>query len=42
MTQAYKQAARAYIEEHAGIFTDVSDRIWASPELSLKEKTALL
>ncbi len=40
MTQAYKQAARAYIEEHAGIFTDVSDRIWASPELSLKEFTA--
>ena len=40
MTQAYKQAARDYIEEHAGIFTEISDQIWANPELSLKEFTA--
>ena len=32
-----KTEAAAYIENNAGIFTDLSDKIWACPELSLKE-----
>ena len=33
----YQKNAIKYIDENAGIFTDVSDAIWARPELSLKE-----
>ena len=32
-----KEQAISYIEEKAGVFSGVSDRIWADPELSLKE-----
>lgn len=32
-----KRAVISYIEQHEHIFTDVADRIWESPELSLKE-----
>jgi len=35
--QTYKKEAVAYIEKNAHIFTDLSDQIWANPELSLKE-----
>ncbi len=35
--QTYKKEAVAYIEKNARIFTDLSDQIWANPELSLKE-----
>ena len=35
--QTYKEEAVAYIEKNARIFTDLSDQIWANPELSLKE-----
>ena len=35
--QTYKEEAVAYIEKNAPIFTDLSDQIWANPELSLKE-----
>ncbi len=30
-----------YIDQHAGIFTELSDRIWENPELSLKEFNAV-
>lgn len=33
----YQKNAIKYIDENAGIFTGVSDAIWAKPELSLKE-----
>lgn len=33
----YQKNAVKYIDENAGIFTGVSDAIWARPELSLKE-----
>ena len=33
----FKNNAIHYIDENAGIFTGVSDKIWANPELSLKE-----
>ena len=36
----YKEEAISYIDKNAEIFTDVSDRIWADPELSLKEYNA--
>lgn len=40
---AVKERIREYLEENAGLFTGVSDRIWESPELSLKEfKSAAL
>ena len=32
-----KEEALQYIDSNAKVFTDVSDRIWADPELSLKE-----
>ena len=35
-----KKKAVAYIDDNAGIFTGVSDRIWETPELSLKEFNA--
>ena len=37
MLKVYKEEAKQYIDAHAKIFTDVSDQIWANPELSLKE-----
>ncbi len=33
----YQKNAIKYIDENAGIFTGVSDAVWAKPELSLKE-----
>ena len=33
----YQKKAVSYIDENAGIFTGVSDAVWARPELSLKE-----
>ena len=43
MIQTYKEEARNYIDAHSSIFTDLSDRIWENPELSLKEfKSAAL
>lgn len=33
----YQKNAIKYIDENAGIFTGVSDAVWARPELSLKE-----
>lgn len=33
----YQKNAIQYIDENAGIFTGVSDAVWAKPELSLKE-----
>ena len=33
----YQKNAIKYIDESAGIFTGVSDAVWAKPELSLKE-----
>ena len=36
MNESQKNAIK-YIDENAGIFTGVSDAIWARPELSLKE-----
>lgn len=38
--QTHKEEAIAYIEKNARIFTDLSDQIWANPELSLKEFNA--
>ena len=35
-----KKRAIEYIDQNAGIFTGVSDKIWADPELSLKEHRA--
>ena len=35
-----KEKAVRYIDENAGIFTGVSDVVWAAPELSLKEHRA--
>ena len=37
MLSAKKQAVNSYIDEHASLFTDVSDKIWEYAELSLKE-----
>ena len=34
---AEQKNAIEYIDENAGIFTGVSDAVWAKPELSLKE-----
>ena len=43
MIQTYKEEARNYIDANSHIFTDLSDRIWENPELSLKEfKSAAL
>lgn len=36
----FKNKAIGFIDENAGIFTGVSDKIWANPELSLKEFAA--
>ena len=35
-----KRAALAAIDENGAVFTALSDRIWESPELSLKEHKA--
>ena len=35
--QKHKEEAVSYIEKNSRIFTDLSDQIWANPELSLKE-----
>ena len=37
MLSAKKREVIEYIDEHASLFTDVSDRIWEFAELSLKE-----
>ncbi len=34
---SFQKNAIKYIDEHAGIFTGVSDAVWDNPELSLKE-----
>ncbi|SFK85269.1 aminobenzoyl-glutamate utilization protein B [Lachnospiraceae bacterium KH1T2] len=34
---SFKKEAVDYIDKHSNIFTEVSDQIWATPELSLKE-----
>lgn len=36
-TMDHKTRAQEYIDTYSGIFTDLSDRIWETPELSLKE-----
>ena len=37
MENREKRAAMEYIDREEKLFTDVSDKIWAHPELSLKE-----
>ena len=40
MKHTHKNRILEYIEENSQVFTDVSRKIWAHPELSLKEKYA--
>ena len=40
MKNQWKSAALASIDQNAQLYTDVADKIWENPELSLKEYAA--